>query len=32
MYICRVDNTFLYLRVEDNYKDEAKSIIKKLGY
>ena len=32
MYLCRVDNTFLYLRVEENYKDDAKAFIKKLGY
>ncbi len=32
MYVIRVDNTVLYLKVDDKYKDEVKSIIKELGY
>ena len=32
MHICRVDNTLLYVRVKDIYKDSVKSLIKKLGY
>lgn len=32
MYICRVDNTLLYVRVEDSYKDTVKDLIKELGY
>ena len=32
MHICRVENTFLYLNVDDMYKDSVKSLIKELGY
>ncbi len=32
MYICRVENTLVYLRVSDQYKDTVKGIIKSLGY
>ncbi len=32
MHICRVDNTVIYLKVPDKYKDDVKNIIKKLGY
>jgi uncharacterized lipoprotein YehR (DUF1307 family) len=32
MHLCRVDNTLLYVRVNDTYKDTVKDIIKDLGY
>lgn len=32
MYLSRVDNTLIYLRVEAKYKDEVKSFVKALGY
>lgn len=32
MHLCRVDNTLLYVRVLDSYKDSVKDIIKKIGY
>ena len=32
MYLCRVDNTLLYVRVKDNYKSTVKDFIKELGY
>jgi len=32
LYLCQVDNTFLYVRVNSMYKSSAKSIIKDLGY
>ncbi len=32
MYISRIDNTFIYLRVEEKYKEEVKEIIKEFGY
>lgn len=32
MYLCRVDNTLLYVKVLDTYKDDVKALIKKLGY
>ncbi len=32
MYLCRVDNTLIYARVADTYKDTVKSFIKDLGY
>lgn len=32
MYLCRVDNTLLYVRVNDSYKDSIKDFVKKLGY
>ena len=31
-YICRVDNTFIYMDVAEEYKDEVKSIVNELGY
>lgn len=31
-YLCRVDNTLLYIYVEDEYKDEVKDIVEELGY
>ncbi len=32
MYLCRVDNTLLYIDVDDKYKDEVKDIVENLGY
>ena len=32
MHLCRVDNTLLYVRVNDSYKDSVQSLIKELGY
>lgn len=32
MYISRVDNTLLYVNVDEQYKSEVKDIVKKLGY
>lgn len=32
MHLCRVDNTLLYVKVNDTYKDSVKSLIKELGY
>ena len=32
MHLCRVDNTLLYVRVKDTYKDSVKNLIKELGY
>ena len=32
MYICRVDNTFIYANVSEEYKDDVKSFIKEFGY
>ncbi len=32
MYLCRIDNTLLYIDVEDIYKDEVKEIIDELDY
>lgn len=32
MYISRIDNTLIYLRVEEKYKEEVKNIIKEFGY
>lgn len=32
MHLCRVDNTLLYIKVTDTYKDSIKSLIKELGY
>ena len=32
MYLSRIDNTLLYIRVESKYKDNVKSIVSKLGY
>ena len=31
-YICRVENTLVYINVDEEYKDEVKAIIKELGY
>ena len=31
-YISRINNTMVYLNVEEEYKDEVKEIIKELGY
>ena len=32
MYLCRVDNTLLYIDVDDSYKKEVQEIIDELGY
>lgn len=32
MVVSRIDNTVVYLSVNDTYKDEVKSILKELGY
>ena len=32
MHLCRVDNTLLYVRVDQKYKDTVKKIIDELGY
>lgn len=32
MYLSRIDNTLLYLRVEDEYKNQVKNFVDKLGY
>lgn len=32
MHLCRVDNTLLYIKVKETYKDSVKSLIKQLGY
>lgn len=32
MYLCRIDNTLLYIDVEDIYEDEVKEIIDELDY
>lgn len=32
MYLCRVDNTLLYVRVEKKFKDSVNKIIDELGY
>lgn len=32
MYISRVENTFIYLKVEEKYKEEVQNIIKEFGY
>lgn len=32
MHVCRVENTLLYLRVEEKFKSDVKKIVKKLGY
>ena len=32
MHLCRVDNTFLYVKVDDAYKDTVEKLIKDLGY
>lgn len=32
MYLCRIDNTLLYIDVDDRYKEEVKEIIDELEY
>lgn len=32
MYLCKVENTLLYVDVEETYKNEVKDFIKALGY
>lgn len=32
MYLCKVENTLLYVDVEETYKSEVKDFIKALGY
>lgn len=32
MYLCRVDNTLLYINVSEHYRDLVKSIADELGY
>lgn len=32
MHLCRVDNTLLYVRVEEKFKDSVNKIIDELGY
>lgn len=32
MFISRIDNTMLYVKAPDSYKDEIKKLIDKLGY
>lgn len=32
MHLCRVDNTLLYVKVDADYKDDAKELIEELGY
>lgn len=32
MHLCRVDNTLLYVKVDDTYKDTVEKLIKELGY
>lgn len=32
MHLCRVDNTLLYLKISEEYKDVVKKQIKELGY
>ncbi|MBE5932364.1 MAG: hypothetical protein E7263_02950 [Lachnospiraceae bacterium] len=32
MYLCRVDNTLLYIDVDDSYKNEVREIIDELDY
>ena len=32
MHICRIDETVIYLKVQDKYQDEVKGILKNLGY
>lgn len=31
-YISRIDNTLIYINVDENYKDSVQEIIKELGY
>ncbi len=30
--VSRIDNTVIYLNIDDSYKDDAKSLLKELGY
>ena len=32
MYICRVENTFIYANVSEEYKDDVNAFIKSFGY
>lgn len=32
MYLSRVDNTLLFVKVKDSYKEKVKNLIKELGY
>lgn len=32
MHLCQVDNTLLYVKVEDSHKDAVKKFIDNLGY
>ena len=32
MHLCRVDNTLLYIKVQDTYKDSVKTLIDELDY
>ena len=32
MHLCRIDNTLLYVKVSETYKDIVKDFIKELGY
>ena len=32
MYICRVENTFIYANVSEEYQDDVKAFIKSFGY
>lgn len=32
MHLCRVDNTLLYVDVDETYKDQVKDLVNKLGY
>ncbi len=32
MHICRVEDTLLYVNVDEKYKDEVQKLIKELGY
>lgn len=32
MHLCRVDNTLLYVKVDDTYKSDVKALIDELGY
>ena len=32
MYLSKIDNTLLYVRIDDKYTDNVKKIVKELGY
>ena len=32
MYLCRIDNTLLYVKVQDTYKNTVQNFVKALGY